>query len=207
MQNIIQLYTIDKLSLREIARLNNTDHHTIKRVLIKNWVPLSKDRKKRQLSDEHKKKIWEKSKWRKSRLWVKASEEQVRKNMIWHMNRWITIDNLRKYKDIEKLKFLNNVISRHRKHFDDKKYIEYLEKFYHTEPFCTIYDEWIKSWKCKWRMPSIDHLNPISKWWTFELNNLMFTTWFENRAKAEMTLNEWYLFKVDTGTESNLFYL
>jgi hypothetical protein len=35
----------------------------------------------------------------------------------------------------------------------------------------------------------------------------MFTTWFENRAKAEMTLDEWYMFKVDTGTESNLFYL
>ena len=128
--------------------------------------------------------------------------------MIWHLKRDMTLNDIKKYDDIDKLIFLNNVIWRHRKHFiEDKKYIAYLDKFFHNDLFNKLYIQWIDSWKCKWRIPSLEHILPISKWWTFDLDNLTFTTWFENRAKAEMTLEEWNSFKKETWTQSNLFYL
>jgi hypothetical protein len=140
--------------------------------------------------------------------WILTTEQQRRKNMIWHFKRDLKLDDFNKYDNLEKLLFLNKVISRHRKEFnDDKKYIAYLDKFFYNDMFNKIYQEWINSWKCKWRMPSLEHLLPISRWWTFDLDNLTFTTWFENRAKAEMTLAEWNSFKKETWTQSNLFYL
>jgi hypothetical protein len=30
-------------------------------------------------------------------------------------------------------------------------------------------------------------------------------TWFENRAKADMTKGDWELFKINTNTKSDLF--
>ena len=206
---IVRLYEVELLSLRAIWKLFWTDNHRIKRILLKEWVQLNhNNRKKYIMTNEHKRKIWEKSKWRQTTLWIKQSEQTRRKNMIWHLKRGLTLKDIAKYDDIEKLTFLNNVIWRHRKHFmEDKKYIAYLDKFFFNNLFNTLYKQWIDSWKCKWIIPSLEHILPISRWWTFDLDNLTFTTWFENRAKAEMTLNEWYLFKVDTGTESNLFYL
>lgn len=175
--------------------------------------------KLRHFTEEHRRKISESRKKLKENGWkpyntgLKTADrknwrELLLKNMVWHLKRWITIEDLWRFDDIEKLKFLNNVISRHRIHFeDDSKYMAYLDKFYHTEPFNTIYSEWIKSWKCKWKMPSIEHLLPVSRWGNFELDNLCFTTWFENRAKAEMTIEEWHTFKFINTTSSNLFYL
>jgi len=208
-KEVIKLYIKDKETLRWIADKLWTNHHKVKRILLKNWIELnSKNRKKRTLTEEHKNKIWEASKWRKSRLWMKASKELRRKNMIWHLKRQITLEDIKKYDDIDKLIFLNNVIWRHRKEFnDDKKYIAYLDKFFYNNLFNKLYIQRIDSWKCKWRMPSLEHILPISRWWTFDLDNLTFTTWFENRAKAEMTLEEWNSFKKETWTQSNLFYL
>ena len=39
----------------------------------------------------------------------------------------------------------------------------------------------------------------------WNLNNLQFLTWFENRAKAEMNQDEWEEFKRNTNTRSDLF--
>jgi len=39
----------------------------------------------------------------------------------------------------------------------------------------------------------------------YSLDNLRFITWFENRAKAEMNLQEWNKFKKTTNTKSDLF--
>jgi len=208
-KEVIKLYTEEKETLRFIADKFNTNHHKIKRILLKNWIGINnKDRKKRILTEEHKNKIWQSSKWRKSRLWMKATEDLRRKNMIWHLKRNIALDDIKKYDDIDKLIFLNNVIWRHRKYFlSSKKYIAYLDKFFYNDLFNKLYIQWIDSWKCKWRMPSLEHILPISRWWTFDLDNLTFTTWFENRAKAEMTLDEWNSFKKETWTQSNLFYL
>lgn len=212
-KEIIKLYTEEKETLRFIADKFNTNHHKIKRILLKNWIEINtKDRKKRILTEEHKakiKRVWQNNKWKISKLkWRKTSEEIRRKNMIWHFKRNLNLNDFNKYDNLEKLLFLNKVISRHRKHFnDDEKYLAYLDKFFYNDLFNKLYIQWIYSWRCKWKMPSLEHILPISRWWTFDLDNLTFTTWFENRAKAEMTLEEWNSFKKQTWTQSNLFYL
>ena len=38
-----------------------------------------------------------------------------------------------------------------------------------------------------------------------DLDNIQFLTWFENRAKAEMSQQEWDIFKKKTNTKSDLF--
>jgi hypothetical protein len=208
-KKVIKLYQEDKLSINKIWKQFKRSNSYIKQILLDNDVEINhKNRKKYIYTDEHRRKIWDKSKWRKSTLWFKQTELTRRKNMVWHLKRRITLDDIEKYNDIEKLIFLNNVIWRHRKYFeDDVKYIKYLDKFYFDDIFNNIYNEWIENWKCKWKLPSLEHLLPISKWGTFDLYNLTFTTWFENRAKAEMTLEEWRKFQKDTWTKSNLFYL
>lgn len=208
-KELIKMYSKQFFSINKIWKIFKISNGYVKKILEENNVNINhNNRLKYVFTQEHKDKIWEKSKWRKSRLWMKSTNEIRRKNMVWHLKRNITISDLEKYDDIDKLIFLNNVIWRHRKHFlEDNKYISYLDKFFYDKKFNVIYKERILSWKCKWRIPSLEHMIPISKWWTFELHNLTFTTRFENRAKADMTLKERNEFKTHTWTTSNLFYL
>ena len=39
--------------------------------------------------------------------------------------------------------------------------------------------------------PSVDHIKPSSIGGTYDLDNLQFLTWFENRAKNDMSMDEW----------------
>ncbi len=208
-KELIEMYSQEFFSINRIWKIFKISNGYVKKILEENNVNINhNNRLKYVFTQDHKDKIWEKSKWRKSRLWMKSSDEMRRKNMVWHLNRNITITDLKKYNDTEKLIFLNNVISRHRKHFvDDAKYIAYLDKFFYDKLFNIVYKERIHSWRCKWRIPSLEHILPISRWWGFDLDNLIFTTWFENRAKAEMSLDEWNNFKKETWTQSDLFYL
>lgn len=54
-------------------------------------------------------------------------------------------------------------------------------------------------------LPSLDHIHPQAKKGSWNLENLQFLTWFENRAKADMSQEEWGKFKRETNTRSDLF--
>lgn len=208
-KELIRLYLEERLSINKLWKIYKSSNWYIRKILEDNNIEINhKNRKKYIFTVEHKRKIWEKSKWRKTRLWMKVSEEQRRKNMIWHLKTDVTIKDIEKYNNLDMLMFLNKVISRHKNNFNTKKdYIAYLDKFFFDDMFNKLYLNWINNWKGKRYRPSLEHLLPISRWWTFDLENLTFTTWFENRAKAEMTLQERYIFKKETWTNSNLFYL
>lgn len=136
-------------------------------------------------------KIPEKEKRRKCTFHKKCSELVNRKNMATHLLGGITINDLEKYTDFNRLKFLNHVLARNRKHFPTREnYLAYLDKFYFDKNFNNLYDKWIQSNCNKWFLPSIDHIEPKSTGGTFDLDNLRFISWFENRAKAEMNLNQ-----------------
>ena len=61
-QDIIKLYTEDMWTLRRIADKHNTDHHRIKRILIKNGIETTREgRSRKEFSDEHRRKISEAS--------------------------------------------------------------------------------------------------------------------------------------------------
>lgn len=205
---IIKMYTKDGMTLREIGKKLNTYHRKIGDILRANGVTITRRNGLRKFSEDHRRKLSEAMKGRK--CWAsgrKMTEDHCRKNMASKLNRpLVTKEKLSRYEDFERLKFLNKVISRHRREFvDDNKYIEYLDRFYFCSQFNRVYDKWIESGRNKWFMPSIDHINPVSNGGRCDLDNIQFITWFENRAKAEMTMQEWNIFKLSTNTKSDLF--
>lgn len=202
---VIHLYTVEHWTLRQIADKFATDHHRIKRILVRNNIEITTKGRRRIFTDEHRAKISAATKGRPG--WstgLKMTEEFCRKNM---KGRLKTSINLDKYESYERLKFLTGITSRHFKHFghNDTVRAAFLDRFYFDEAFNAIFDLWLASGKDKWHYPSIDHIDPKSNGGGFEISNIRFITWFENRAKADMTLEDWDKFKLTTGTSSSLF--
>lgn len=207
-QKIIDMYVKDRMTLRSIAKKFDTDHHRIKRILTKHGIEITqKDRVHAPFTEEHKRKISEASKGRTR--WCKGktmSREAVIKNMVNHIKYNVDASFYEQFKDIDKLKCLNHMLTRSRvsKYFDDDKYKKFICKFYHDNQFNKVYAMWKKN-NDKWSKPSLDHIVAISRGGTYELSNFQILTWFENRAKCEMNDDEWQLFKRKTGTQSEYF--
>lgn len=189
---IIKIYLETDKSLRDIAKEFGTNHKKISDIIKSNGIEI-KRKPSKPFSVEHKQKITDTSKGRI--CWAKGKKmtyEHVLKNMLSKLNRpYVTYEYLLSFVDIEKLKFLNRVISRHRKHFNDKKYVDFLNKFYYDERFNIIYIKWLEKNKDKWMRPTLEHVTPVSKGGTFDINNLTFLTWLENRTKCDMSQGEW----------------
>lgn len=206
---VVSLYTEDKMTLRMIADELGTNHHRVKRILIKNDVEITQnDRKRKPFTEEHRKKISEATKGRK--VWSsgkKMTREHVLKNMVAHIKYDVDLSFYSEYDDVEKLKCLNKMLTRDRvsKHFDTNKYKEFIRNFYNDEQFNKAYELWVGNNEDRWAKPSLDHIQPISKGGTYELENLQILTWFENRAKCDMTEDEWEKFKEETNTKSTYF--
>lgn len=206
---IIELYTIKKMTLRMIAKKMGTDHHRIKRILVKNGIEITrKGRIRKPFTDEHKAKISKATKGRKP--WSegkKMTKGCIFKNMVAHINYDVDLEFYQQFNDVEKIKCLNKMLTRKRvsEHFDTKKYKSFITKFYNDEQFNAVYQKWIDSNRDRWAHPSLDHKQPICKGGGYELSNLQVLTWFENRAKCNMTNDEWQEFKLKTKTTSTYF--
>lgn len=206
---IVNMYDIEQYTLRDLAERFGTDHHTIRRLLVRNGVEITRRRTRKPFTEEHRRKLSESH--RGLPTWVKGKkmpENANRKNMVAHLNKGVTLSDLEKYTDFDKLKFLNGVLSRYSKDTSFNlrgPYIAYLDKFYFDDQFNKLYSDWLRSGKNKWYMPSMDHKTSKSNGGDTELSNIQFITWFENRAKAEMNVDEWEAFKKLTNTTSDLF--
>lgn len=110
---IIKMYDKKGYTLRHLADIFNTNHHMIKRILIRNNIKITRRNTLKEFSEEHKQKISDSSKGRES-YWKGKNmpEETNRKNMITHMKFDISLEDIEKYKDFEKLKFLTEGDSR-----------------------------------------------------------------------------------------------
>ena len=191
-QKIIEGYRRGETSLRDVALLCCTDHHRVKRVLEANGIEVIKAKCK-PFTKKHRRKIGMKSKGRQSNLGKKMPKRSLYKNMAAHIRFDVTSKWLSGFSDVEKLKFLNSAITRRGGRFDltTNDYVGYIEKFYDDRQFNDIYFAWITSQKNKWIRPTIDHINPRANGGENDLDNLQFLTWFENRAKCDMTQAEW----------------
>ena len=198
-ENIIYQYVELRETLRSIAKMNNTNHHKIKRILIKNNIEINNsNRKKRVFTEEHKAKISESSKGRKScNKGKKATKEMLYKNMASHLRWDVDIEFLKQYEDIEKIKMLNSILTRDRvaEHFDTDKYKIFIDKFYNDKQFNEVYDTYIKENMANYAKPSLDHIIPLSKGGTWEFDNLQILSWVENRAKYNFMPQEWEYIK------------
>ncbi len=193
-EEVIKLYTTTIISMREIAVIYDTNHKVIGKILKKNNIPTRDGNKGKKRSDETKRLISKSGKgrvntWNKGK---KASYEQNMKNMYAKLNRpLLTFEKLCMFDDFEKLKFLNRAIAKYRNEFDDIRYIGYLDKFWNCDQFNKVYNKWLENGKSKWMKPSVDHIIPSSIGGTYDLDNLQFLSWFENRAKNDMSMDEW----------------
>lgn len=192
-KKIIRLYN-NGYTLRHISELLKSNHHRIKRILVKNGVKITRRKTKKQFTEEHKMKISISCKGRK--VWSKGltmSRNHILKNMKVHLKYNVTLEWLNSFEDIEKLKYLNRSLSRKRdcEGFNTKIYISFIEKFYNDKKFNFLFDKWIET-KDRWIKPSLDHIISKSKGGKLNvLKNLQFISWLENRAKVDIEQAEW----------------
>lgn len=162
-------------SMRNIAVKFNTNHKLISRILFRNGI------NKREYKNLRGKTKFD------------CNKKRLCNNMATHIRFNVDYEWFMQFKDFDKLKTLNEVITKRGDRFDcdTEWYKEYILKFYNDIQFNRIYDNWIESNRDKYLKPSIDHINPKSKGGCNSLNNLQFLSWFENRSKNDMSQKEW----------------
>ena len=185
-----------------VADKFGTDHHKIRRILVKMGVPIVRIGKPRKpFSDEHRRKISETSKGRPG-YWTgkKMTAKQNLKNMSNHLRHDIEVEWLMKFPDIEKLKFLNRSISRKRDfgNYSKEFYKAFINKFYYDAKFNAIYEAWMQDKSNNLLKPSPDHIKPKVNGMG-DIENIRFVTWFENRCKNNMSLDQWESIKKNIG--------
>ena len=191
-EKIIELYN-SGYTLRHISDIFNSNHHMIKRILIRNGIEITKRKTLKPYTDEHKQKVGAALKGRK--CWskgLKMTREHNLKNMRAHLKYDVTIEWLSKFEDIEKLKYLNRSISRNRdcEGFTTEIYIQFIERFYIDSKFNELYHKWIET-NDKWIRPSLDHIEAKCNGGSLLIYNLQFISWLENRAKIDIDQELW----------------
>ncbi len=191
-KKIIELYN-SGYTLRHISDIFNSNHHMIKRILIRNGIEITKRKTLKPYTDEHKQKVGAALKGRK--CWskgLKMTREHNLKNMKAHLKYDVTIEWLSKFEDIEKLKYLNRSISRKRDcgGFTTEIYIQFIERFYIDSKFNELYHKWIET-NDKWIRPSLDHIEAKCSGGSLLIDNLRFISWLENRAKVDIDQKLW----------------
>lgn len=171
---IVELYEKGD-SMRSIADKLGTNHKLISRVLKKNGIRARKPKSLRGVKK------------------FNCDIERNYNNMATHLRFDVSVEWLMKFKDFDKLKLLNDMITNRSGRWDVSSvwYKNYIERFYDDDQFNRIYERWIDSGKEKYKKPSLDHVIPKAKGGTNAIENLQFLSWFENRCKNDMTQEDW----------------
>lgn len=172
--SIVLMYT-SGMTMRGIAKQLGINHKLVSKILKDNGITTRPPKNTRNIRK------------------FQCVEDVKYNNMLTHLRFNVKLDWLKKFKDFDKLKLLNEVITNRDKRFNESTewYINYIEKFYYDSQFNNVYQRWLESEKEQYMKPSIDHIYPKAKGGTNDLNNLQFLTWFENRCKNDMTQEQW----------------
>ena len=204
---IINLYTIDRDNIKNISRKFGVGPKVIRRLLIENNIEFDgiKNRFYRVLTKEHRDKI---SKSLIGKISTRKGNKMSFSQRIKNSESQLGFQNfsLIEFNDYEKFRFIMKWVGRYRMSRMGEEYVYiFIKKIYNDNRFNTIYNLWNNN-KNKWNIPTIDHIIPLSRSGDFfDIDNIQILTWFENRAKAEMTQKEWDDFKIITSTKSDLF--
>ena len=125
------------------------------------------------------------------------NDKQISESVIEKVNKIIALPSdevpaIGTIENVEKLKFLNSCVTDRSGRFDvsDDWYKSYIIRFYSDKQFNRLYEKWLET-EDKYLRPTIDHIEPRSKGGGNELSNLQFLSWFENKAKNDMSQEEW----------------
>lgn len=202
MDDIIYDYENHNLSIRQIAKKYNLTFYKTRKILDGN-VEFRK-RLGSKHSDETKNTIsqiqkdqyskGERIAWMTGKRWGKMT---IMKQMKSHLDYDVSLEWLCKFEDVDKLKFISRSFLKSVGRSTDKtykitteEYVQFIEKFYEDEHFNYLYGEWKKTGN-KWIKPSLDHVIPKSMGGPSNINNYKYVSWLENRAKCDMTNDEW----------------
>ena len=206
-KKIIELYNSGH-TLRHISDILNSNHHMIRRILVRNGIEIIRKKTIKPFTDEHKQKISDSRKKLAANGYVPYNKgiktvtrkckngvcglDLLYKNMKAHLKYDVSIEWLSKFEDIEKLKYLNRSLSRKRdcEWFTTEIYIQFIERFYVDSKFNELYYKWIET-NDKWIKPSLDHILPQSAGGSLLPENIQFISWFENHAKINIQQQEW----------------
>lgn len=191
-KEIVKMYE-NGYTLRHISDIFKSNHHMIKRILIRNGIEITKRKTLKPYTDEHRRKVGASSKGRK--CWangLKMTREHILNNMKAHLKYDVSLEWLGMFEDIEKLKYLNRSLSRKRdcEGFSTEIYIAFIEKFYYDKKFNDLYSKWVET-NDKWIKPSLDHIVAKAKGGSLLVDNLQFISWLENRAKIDIEQDLW----------------
>ena len=177
---IVELYKKGD-SMRSIADKLGTNHKLISRVLKENDIQTRKPKNLRGVKR------------------FNCDIERNYNNMATHLRFDVSVGWLMQFKDFDKLKLLNDVITNRSGRWEVSStwYKSYIERFYDDDQFNGIYERWINSGEEKYKKPSLDHITPKAKGGTNDIENLQFLSWFENRCKNDMTQTEWNNLKLN----------
>jgi len=216
---VIRLYVDEFFNCCQIARNLHLKPHQVTTILKRNEIAIEKiekksNRKYRNLTDSTKDKISKSLLGKPSGRLGKSMSLRHKYNNIKSQLRMPTL-KLEQYSNYDKLRFIFQWICplRTSKTNDEnydygQSYIEkFIEKFYNDEYFNELYDSWVNTNNNKLIRPTIDHIIPRARGGTNHLDNLQILSWFENRAKGDMTEEEWKLFKINHNITCDLFRL
>lgn len=192
---IIHKYVAEKLSLRYIALLYDTNHQYISRLLKRHGIETTNEKRIRKPYGDSaianfKIAVRKRGKYVRR---TKSTKESRLKNMKNHLRLQVELSFFVQFDDVDKLSCLNHMIRSNRvpKEFSVSDYKAFIEHFYHDRQFNHLYDEWLYYGKRPYMKPSLDHIVPVSLGGTWELSNLQILPWIVNRAKTNLSHEDW----------------
>lgn len=217
---IVHLYVDEGMTTYEIAALCKVNKTSIARRLKKAGVELRSDKSDRKFSDEELLILYNEKPRSLNELGhilgVQSRTVERRLNSLGieppkcdiddritkrkrymnmqHSSKWdIPLEWFLQFDDIDKLMFLNTKtrITGRGYHVESaEQYKEFIEHFYHDQNFNDQYSTW-KQTGAREDMPSLDHIDPRTHGGDDSVENLAFVSWFENRAKNDLNLDDY----------------
>lgn len=180
-----------------IAERFNTNHHLIKRTLMREGVKITKRNTLKVFSQSHKDKISAACKGRK--VWshgLKMTREHRFKNMIAHLRFDVSLDFVSQF-DLDVVLSINSALTPRsgRYAITTDEYKKILTMWGRDPRVCKLVQNWKDHSKNRYLALSFDHIVPTSKGGKTTAENLYPMTWFQNRCKNDMSVLEWTFVK------------